>query len=100
MINKYINMDNWLEESLRYFNFSFKNIEKFYYKIFIFLIYNDYSNRNIAILISKLFQKDENEIYFEIDEIIENPSFDKKEFDIVSKLFDENDYKNWVDSFD
>lgn len=93
-------MDNWLEESLRYFNFSFKNIERFDYKIFIFLIYNDYSNRNIAILISKLFQKDENEIYFEIDEIITNPSFDKKEFDIVSKLFYENDYKNWVDSFD
>lgn len=90
-------MDNWLEESLIYFNVNFKDLKKIDYKIFIFLIYNDYSNRNIAILVSKLFQKDENEIYFEIDEIIAKLNFDKSEFNVVAKRFDENRYKNWVD---
>lgn len=90
-------MDDWLEVSITYFT-RFKNLKMINYKIFIFLIYNDYSNRNIAILISKLFGKDENDIYFEIDDIIVNPSFDEKEFNIVSKLFDENDYKNWINS--
>ena len=64
----------------------------------IFIVYNDYSNRNLAKLVSELFDKNEIDIYFEIDEIIVNSNFPKDELDETIRLFKKNNYYEWVEN--
>ena len=61
-------MEGWLTKSLNYFRKNLE-IEKVDYKDLIIIVYEEYSNRNLAELIANLYNLDQTDIYFEIDSI-------------------------------
>ncbi len=91
-------MDEWLDKSLRYFrgNFDLANIN---YKHLLFLIYDEYSDRNLSLLISHLFNIDKWIIYGEIDRIVTSTNRNQEDVESLRKELEQKDFYNWIKSF-
>ena len=87
-------MEGWLIESLDFFR---KNLEinKVNYKDLIIVIYEDYSNRNLAELIANLYDLDKVDIYFEIDPLISNSKEDNTNIKSLKEELTKKGYEEW-----
>jgi hypothetical protein len=88
-------MENWLRKTIDLIQISIKNIQNIDYKIIIHMFYEHLSNRNLAKLIATLYHIDENEVYFEIDPIVKNETYDQALFEKLIQQLDDNGFKEW-----
>ena len=90
-------MKNWLQQTLDLFSKSFNNIEEINYKNIIFIFYEHLSNRNLAVLIANVFDKEELDVYFEIDNIINKKLYDEEQVKALLKELNKNGFQEWID---
>ncbi len=63
-------MSLWVDETIKLITNSGIDIERVPYRIIIAIFYDHLSNRNLAVLVSSIYEVDQNDIYFEIDKIV------------------------------
>lgn len=90
-------MEEWLKKAIDLIKKSFKNIKDIDYKIIIRIFYEHLSNRNLAKLISILYDLNEIDVYFEIDIIIFKEKFDESLLENTLKVLKENGFDKWVE---
>lgn len=90
-------MDEWLTESLVFFRKNL-NIDKVNYKDLIVVIYEDYSNRNLAKMIANLYDLDEIGVYFEIDSILANSNDKNQNLKSVKEELIKKGYWKWQEN--
>ena len=90
-------MEEWLKKAIDLIEKSFKNIKDIDYKIIMRIFYEHLSNRNLAKLISILYDLNEIDVYFEIDIIIFKEKFDESLLENTLKVLKENGFDKWVE---
>lgn len=90
-------MEEWLKKAIDLIKKSFKNIKDIDYKIIMRIFYEHLSNRNLAKLISILYDLNEIDVYFEIDIIIFKEKFDESLLENTLKVLKENGFDKWVE---
>jgi len=91
-------MEMWLKKSIELVENSIENINQVDYKDMIYLFYDYFSNRNLAQFISYLYNKDENDLYFEIDTVIANRKYNVSEVEKIMLCLKENGFNEWQKS--
>jgi hypothetical protein len=91
-------MELWLKKSIELVESSIEDLNQVDYKDMICLFYDYFSNRNLAQFISYLFNKDVNDLYFEIDEIIAGKNYDMDKVEKILLLLKENGFDEWLES--
>ena len=87
----------WLSAAIELINKSL-DLSKTNYKLLIYVFYELIPNRSLAKLISILYKKDENDVYFEIDAIVINKELRKKldEIQDIMEKLNENGLNEWL----
>lgn len=94
-------MSLWLDETRKLITNSGIDIQRIPCRIIIAIFYDHLSNRNLAMLVSSIYDVDENDVYFEIDKIVSNLSVeDIAEIKKVQIILDKHGFKDWADSED
>ncbi len=93
-------MDTWLKNAITIVNKSLDKIETISYENLVYVFYDHLSNRNLALLISKLYNKDVDEIYFEIDKIISQKRYDTNIVSNIILELEKNGFQEWIDEDD
>jgi hypothetical protein len=88
-------MEIWLKKSIELVRNSFVDLDNIDSKNMIYLFYEYFSNRNLAKFISCLYDKDENSLLFEIDDVIANKKYNISEVEELMVCLKKNGFDEW-----
>ena len=85
-------MEDWLKNIIEIIQKTFDDILTIDYKDLISVFYEHMSNRNLAKFISILYNKNEIDIYFEIDKIMGQRYYDENSLNEIIKILEKNGF--------
>lgn len=90
-------IERWFNETVDLIKNSLGNsLHSIDYKSLLFVFYNHMSNRNLAKLIAYLYEKNQTDIYFEIDNIIVTENYNKDEVSRIIEKLNQNGFQEWI----
>lgn len=91
-------MEDWLEDTKKLIYRSLgEDLSSADYKLLIRIFHEHMSNRNLAKLLSQLFNKEEIGYYMEIDKIMANEDYDEENIKTIRQKLNNGGFEEWID---
>ena len=86
----------WFEKSLQFIKKAFPKIEETDFRLMTYVLYEHYSDRNLATLIAELYGLNSIDIYFEIGKFIQREKYDEQTIQQYEARLRESGFYDWA----